>query len=299
MTAVWDRLFVLACFAVLGSAPGCKGDAQDAPGAAEGSAADEGPLAVDQPTVEPDLAIPQTVEEFLERLVPLPSPAIVVVYEVTGPGNMQGTLELSTKPGGWRKEAWTLRIPVPGAEGPGGSAVVTEVRGTVIQTPREIWTGIADQAGEVMPNPLASLGEAYLELSPTKRNDVLSALEGWYGKLAEARTEAPGERSTIAGEDCLQTRVAAQNVCIWEAAGLPLAYEGAQFSLRAKEIRRPSSLPETTFERPAVAADAVEKPSPIELDPQAALGELANGDYAPLALVLTPGFRVPNARTDP
>lgn len=299
MIAGTSRYLVASLVALgLGAAlTACKGDAQGDE-ADPGADADHGdaPIAVDPPVAEVGNA-PDTEEAFLRRLVPLPSPAIEVVYDVTGPAGLEGELRLWVRPGGWRREAWTLRVPMPGREAPDESAVVTKVTGLTIQTPDRIWTAVGDEVGTVTQNRIGDLAEAYLALDPTARVDVISALDGWYARLDAARDDAPGQRKTVAGLDCLQTRVAAQNVCLWESAGLPLTYQGSEFSLRAVKVDRSPELPDDAFELPSRAANAEAVPIPksLELDPEAAVKKLANGDYAPLALVLTPGFRVPSS----
>lgn len=285
------QVTLLAGVALVG-ATACRGDAASGP-----KKADDGqlaPIEIDPPVAARG-SVPETVETFLERLIPLPSPAIEVTYEVSGPGGLEGTLEVSTRPGGWRREAWVLRVPMPESDD-----VATQIDGLTIQTPSQIWTAVGEEPGTVTPNQLEGLAQAYLDLDDEARRDVVAALDGWYARLAEAREEAPGERDTIAGQDCLETRVAAQNLCLWEQAGLPLRYAGSEFSLEAKAIDRHAEIADAAFELPPRAREAHEAPLPeaAVIDPKAAVDKLASGDYAPLALLLTPGFRVPTARND-
>lgn len=278
---------------------GCRGDAQSR-GEDPGDGKAPGAIDVDPPVAESEAA-PDTAEGFLHRLIPLPSPQIEVRYAVEGPAGLEGELVLWVKPGGWRHEAWTLRVPMPGGGPDDAPPVVTQVRGLSVQTPQEVWTAVGDESGTITPNRIHDLAQAYLALETRERADVIAALDSWYGRLDAARADAPGDTEIVAGLQCLQTRVAAQNVCLWEAAGLPLTYEGSEFSLRATAVDRSPDLPDDAFELPPRAAEAkaVEPPSSMDFEAEAVVKQLADGDYAPLALVLTPGFRVPSASADP
>lgn len=270
------RLCVLLAAVLLPS--GCKG------GAADKDAA-PGPDAV--PTKP---SAPGTRDGFLAELAPLPHPTLVIVYRVDGPAEISGTLELMVKRGGYRRENWTVEIPVPG--GPPQSR-----QGTTIQAPDFVYAQTPGKGGTVslVASPVGALADGYLALEPPRREKVIGALRKWHGDLASARTEHPGETREILGHRCLWTRVAAQSVCIWEQAGLPLRYEGDAFTVEAVRIETKPNLAENAFAVPPELADR--KPGPVpdgaELDPVEALAALEAGNYAPLALALAPGFRLP------
>ncbi len=234
-----------------------------------------------------EAALPTTADGFLRELLPLPAPA---VYEVHGPGGLQGTLELLARPGGQRRENWTLRLARD------GKAMVTR-RATRIFTPARMWAGGEGRPGVVAPLPLADLGRAYEALPPARRRAVVRAVRDWHEELARARREHPGELRTVAGQTCTWTRAAAQTLCMWEEAGLPLRYEGPALSAEAVRIDRAPALTlaSDAFELPPAAARAREVPAPERLariGPDL-LDRLEVGDVAALALTLQPGFRPP------
>ena len=249
-----------------------------APDPEPGSTADEG--------VEPVATSrgPATGEAFLEALLPVPGDSLVVVYDVKGEAGLGGSLELMVAKGGLRRENWDLRVTT-------GPEKVTNLRGTTVQTPEQIWTSVDDDVGAVTPVFLGSLARAYAESEPSRRKAAFTAIHGWRQALALARQEHPGETRTIAGETCLWQRVAAQTLCIWEEAGVPLRYEGPAMTLEAIRIDREPSLAADAFEVPPGARE-VPAGEPL---PEASgiLDALAKGDASSLALVLQPGFRPP------
>lgn len=266
---------------VIGGA--CKGGAEPTP---DGSARPA-------PTAEPLAApIPRDRGGFLRELAPLPHGAVLVVYRLTGPGDLRGTLELIVKRGGLRRENWTVQIPVPGRE-------PQSRRGTVIQTPDLVYSQVptgaqGDEVAETLGrSPVGPLADAYAALDAARQDRVVAALRAWHRDLAGARGEHPGETRTIAGRACLWTRVAAQSLCIWEEAGVPLYYEGGAFTVEAIRIDVNPQLAADAFE--VATGDRAPSPVPTELaiDPTQALTKLEVGKYGAIALALAPGFRPP------
>ena len=217
----------------------------------------------------------------------MPGPAIRIVYEVQGPGGLEGTLEVMAKPGGHRRENWTLRRVV-GEE-------AREVRGTTIQTPDLTWSGQDGQTGVVTAAPIGALAAAYLDLASADRARVAESLRRWHADLEQARAAHPGDVHEIAGQSCLRMRIAAQDLCLWEQTGLPLDYRGAEFRLEATHVDTSAKIAADAFALPADAEGArhVEAPDRLRLDPKNSIQSLADGDYASLSLLLTPGLRVP------
>ena len=115
--------------------------------------------------------------------------------------------------------------------------------------------------------------------------------------LQRARAEAPGETQTIAGVACMELSLAGRKVCLWEEAGLPLRYEGPSFSLVATKVDRDTAIDDAQFKLPPEARPAREVPLPtwLEIDGKAAMDALVEGDLGPIAVLLTPGFRVPES----
>ncbi len=232
-----------------------------------------------------------SAEQFLAELAPLPSPALVVVYRMEGPSGLRGTLEVMARPGGFRRENWTVQVPTGEAAG----STLAEVRGTAIQTPARAWTGLEGTAGRVFDAPIAGLGDAYLALPADRRAAVVDRLREWQDGLRRAREEHPGRLDVVAGQPCLQTRIAGQNLCVWEEAGLPLRYSGSEFSLVATHIDLDPGLSPNAFLLPPEAAEAEVCPTDgrFRLEPSATLQLVAEGELAPLAAVLSPGIRLP------
>ncbi len=240
------------------------------------------------PAPAPEPALPGTASGFLRELLPLPSEALVVVYDLEGPGGLSGSLEILARPGGLRRENWRLELPVPGR----GQLAR---RATRIVTPARMWAASEGAAGTVTPLPLARLAGAYEDLDPSRRRAVIEAVRAWYGELARARHEHPGQVREVAGVTCTWMRVAAQSLCMWEEAGLPLRYEGPALTAEAVRIDRAPTLSDDAFDLPHQAATARNLPPPEALagvGPEL-LERLAAGDVAPLALTVQPGFRPP------
>lgn len=233
----------------------------------------------------PKRVVPRTREAFLARLSPLPSPELALVYEISGPGGIAGSLEILAREGGYRRQNWNLRVKTEQGE-------LVDVRGSTIQTPDVVWSGLDGQAGETSPTPLGQLADAYLEADPEARRKIVDGLAQWRLDLEAARKEHPGDVETILDTPCLRTRIAAQSLCLWERTGLPLRYDGAEFRLEATRIDRVPRLDESAFELPPEAQGAKKVAGP-ELDAAALLERLAAGDYGELAILLAPSLRIP------
>jgi hypothetical protein len=232
--------------------------------------------------------VPDTEVAFLELLAPLPGAGVRIVYDVDGPGSLDGTLEVLARPGGFRRENWTLTRPSAGGE-------PSRLQGSTIQTPRHSWAGVDGEAGTKSDSPLQGLAQAYMSLEPKARAAAVENLRQWHADLRKARTEHPGDVREVAGTACLQMRIAAQDLCLWEEAGLPLEYRGSEFTVIASRIERDVAIDDIAFVLPAEAADAqfVPLPAGFDLDPATSISALVEGDFGPLAAVLTPGLRMP------
>ncbi|MEM7160010.1 MAG: hypothetical protein AAF799_44640 [Myxococcota bacterium] len=234
------------------------------------------------PVVVPqDAPLPADRAEILRELAPLPSDALVVVFEVQGPGGLEGTLEVLARPGGYRRENWTLEVPL-GREG------TRRLAGSTIQTPDGVWMeGTAPET--FTSSPLGALADAYLELDEEHRREVMDNLRGLRSTLAEARGNELATPEKILGVPCHDARVATIDMCLWEATGLPLRYDSEGLKLRALNIDTKVSIGEHAFDLPfATSGDA-------NFDAEAALARLAEGDLSELAPLLHPGLRMPHA----
>ncbi len=246
--------------------------------------ADETPRAA-MPAVAPSVEVPTTKEEFLRRLLPVPGGQVVVVYDVSGPAGLTGTLELLVAEGGRRRENWRLTLAIAG--GPPDN-----LQGTTIQTPDWMWTAVGDGHGTLTPVAVGPLADAYAAASPRVRRAVAAVIATWRADLDRARREHPGETREIAGQTCLWQRVAAQTVCVWEGTGIPLRYEGPAFTVEAVRIDREPGLATNAFELPPQAGHRPDgQPTSDAAD---GLKQLAAGDTTSLAQLLQPGFRPPN-----
>jgi hypothetical protein len=269
----------------LGSIAACDGDA------GEGSSADDAAMAMrermDDVLPRPELAaapLPLDRAAILRELAPLPSEALLVVYEIEGPGGVTGSLEVLARPGGYRRENWTIQVPL-------GSEGLRQLDGSTIQTPDGVWIEGSDVPS---PAPLGALAEAWLALPEASRLVVVQQLRARRHALAQARAADPGALERILDVPCHVTRVATIELCLWEATGLPLRYASDGLRLRAIHIDERVGLGEHAFDPPRSARRAgTDAPSVPGLDPVAALQRAAEGDLGELAPWLHPGLRLP------
>ncbi|MEX1368833.1 MAG: hypothetical protein AB1Z98_37240 [Nannocystaceae bacterium] len=229
--------------------------------------------------VAADAPLPADREAILRELAPLPSESLLIVYEVRGPGGLTGSLEVLARPGGLRRENWTLEVPL-GAEGP------RRLDGSTIQTPQGIW--IEGRPPETWTaSPLAALAQAYLELDAEHRAAFIERLREHRATLADARLADPTAPDEVLGVPCHVTRVASIEMCLWEATGLPLRYEGDGLRLRALNIDDHPSIGEGAFVPPfAAPADA-----PEGFDAPGVLSRFVEGELGELTPLLHAGLR--------
>ncbi len=245
-----------------------------------------------------EAALPADRAAILRELAPLPTEALLVVYEMEGPGGVTGSLEVLARPGGWRRENWTIQVPL-GEEGS------RQLDGSTIQTPDGVWIMGSDAAPTPSrsSSPLGALAEAWLALPEPSRRAVVSALRDHRDALARARAVEGEAAERILDVPCHVTRVATIEMCLWEAAGLPLRYASDGLHLRAIHIDEDANigahafdppLPRTAAGGPSAASGAPLAPEGLPgLDPATALERAAEGDLAELAPWLHPGLRLP------
>ncbi len=237
--------------------------------------------------------LPVDAPGILAELAPIPDGAVVIVYDVIGPGGMSGTLEVLAAAGGYRRDNWTISLPLP--DGP------REIRGSAVQTPTSSWRAEGETSGVVEPGRLGALADAIAKLDPALRIAVLTQLRSWQAELTLARAEDPGERENVAGIDCVRVRAGGGEVCTWEEAGLPMRYDGAAFSIVASHVERGAELGIHAFEIPADAARSPLLDTPgldTPRDLAAALAKVAAGDRAELLrLVVVDSFPSLSAAT--
>jgi hypothetical protein len=227
-------------------------------------------------------ALPADRAAILRELAPLPSEALLVVYEVAGPGGVTGSLEVLARPGGYRRENWTIHVPL-GEEGS------RQLDGATVQTPDGVWIEGSDAAPT--PSPLGALAEAWLALPEGSRRAVVEQLRAHRHALAQARAAELEPAERILDVPCHVTRVATIEMCLWEATGLPLRYASDGLQLRAIHIDERAGIGEHAFDPPGpVPAMA----TMAGLDPTAVLVRAAEGDLAELAPWLHPGLRLPS-----
>jgi hypothetical protein len=234
--------------------------------------------------------IPTSEAEFLAELVPLPdgADAIQVKYAITGPA-LTGTMTTLITAGGQRRDRWELLSTLGDTQ--------LRAAGITIVNAQKIWTANEGQPGEVSDNHLAELARAYMRLEPAARAPVVASIRAWHQLLAEQRQAASGDRAQLLGVSCLETRVAAQNVCMWEETGLLLRYEGSAFTIEAVEIDRDPKLAADTFALPPEAAQAERPPrSPSQHDYGQILAEIAAGSYGNVSLLVVGSKSIPSLR---
>lgn len=229
-----------------------------------------------------EAALPSDRAAILRELAPLPSEALLVVYEVAGPGGVTGSLEVLARPGGYRRENWTIHVPL-GEEGS------RQLDGATVQTPDGVWIEGSDAAPT--PSPLGALAEAWLALPEGSQRAVVEQLRAHRHALAQARAAEAEPPERILDVPCHVTRVATIEMCLWEATGLPLRYASDGLRLRAIHIDERAGIGEHAFDPPgSVPADG----TMAGLDPTAVLVRAAEGDLAELAPWLHPGLRLPS-----
>lgn len=228
-------------------------------------------------------ALPTSEDAFLARLLPLPddAEAIHVRYRVEGTF-AEGTFEVTLRPGGYRHDRWVIEWAGADEDEPFVS------RGASITTPEWTWTGLEGQPGELQPRQLRAIAAAWMDLDDARKQAAAESVDRWHAILAEQRGSHPGERATVQGVSCLQTRIAAQNLCLWEEAGVFLRYDGAMFDIEAESIDRAPEIAEDTFTLPPAASGATKLPSEAAIDPDALLAALEAGTYEAMAALLVP-----------
>jgi hypothetical protein len=246
-------------------------------------------------SAQPDTAasIPTSEAEFLAELVPLPdgAAAIEVQYQISGSA-LTGEMTLTIAAGGNRREQWQLVAGSPDSE--------LGTKGLRIVTADQVWIANESAPGELSVSHLGALARAYMRLPEDARRGVIESIRGWHRMLAEQRERDESARVEVLGVTCLQTRIAAQNVCMWEETGLLLRYEGSAFRIEATKIDRAPQLRPDTFTLPPEAKMAVPSAA-VEQDYSKILQDIAAGSYGSVSALLFAGdaltaLRVPAAQ---
>jgi hypothetical protein len=185
--------------------------------------------------------------------------------------------------GGYKREQWELRTI--------GNESLRSA-GLAITTPEQTWHANEGQAGELRPNMLTGLARAWAARDELERAAVVKAVRDWHALLQARRAEVPGDQGQILGVACLQTRVAAQNLCMWEEVGLFLRYEGSAFTIEATHIDRAPEVPADAFVLPPESRNAARIEVPT-IDFGAALDESIHGNFAELLLLVSRAQALP------
>jgi hypothetical protein len=235
-------------------------------------------------------SIPATEAEFLAELVPLPdgAAAIQIDYAIEGPA-LTGTMTTTITAGGQRRDQWELLSTLGDTQ--------LRAAGVTIVNPSQIWTANEGHPGELSDNHLSELARAYLRLDPAARAPVVASVRAWHQLLAEQRKTSGGaDRAELLGVACLQTRIAAQNVCMWEETGLLLRYEGSAFTIEATKLDRAPKLAADAFTLPPEAAGAARAEPAREYDYDQILAEIAAGSYGKVSLLVVGSKSIPSLR---
>jgi hypothetical protein len=239
----------------------------------------------------PAAPLPTNEAEFLAELVPLPegAEAIEITYAVTGPA-LEGELTILVGEGGNKREQWELRTT--------GANTQLRTAGLAIVNAEQIWNGPEGEPGELRVNQLGGLARAWAALDPAKRAAVVEAHRDWRKLLDKRRAEVPGDQAEILGIHCLQTRIAAQNLCMWEEVGLFLRYEGSAFTIEATEIDRDPTVAADAFVLPPRSSGAsTDKPESVDFG--IALEQAADGNFAALFLLVSRARALPKLLSEP
>lgn len=252
----------------------CKGDKESVDSAAK-----------ETPKSDEAASLPADARAFLAELAPLPDglEAIEVRYHITqATGSaLSGEMTIVLGAGGIRREQWELRAGTGEAE--------LRTTGLRIVTPDHVWIANEGTPGELSANHLGALASAYFRLPEESRAGVIESIRKWHRMLAEQRERDAAATDEVLGVKCLQTRIAAQNVCMWEETGLLLRYEGSAFRIEAFSIERAPQLQPDTFELPPEAKTAASAPAATQHDYEQILRDIAAGSYGSVsALLLAP-----------
>jgi hypothetical protein len=256
----------------------CKGDERPA---------DSAP-ASDSARPEPFAPLPASEAEFLVELAPLPDRASAIevryqITEITGSA-LTGEMTVMLAAGGNRRERWELRT--------GTEAGRLGTTGLRIVTPDLVWIANEGAPGELSTNQLGALARAYLQLPEEARAPVVESIRAWHRMLAEQRTRDDSATAEVLGVTCLQTRIAAQNVCMWEETGLLLRYEGSAFRIEATQIDRAPKLEPDVFTLPPEAKTATPVAA-AEPQYEQILRDIAGGSYGSVSALLFAGDALP------
>jgi hypothetical protein len=277
-TGIWRAVRRAGLATALFAVAGCS---QDSDGPRVGA-----PVPTDAPA---PLVTPSTRAEFLDLVAPVPGAGVTVRYSITGPAGLDGELVVDIASGGLRREMWSMTLS------PGQGLRARRIAGLTIQTADTLWTGVDDTAGETTVAPLGSLADAYMAADEETRRTVARHVQRWRDELSAARASHQGRTATVADQQCLETQIAGQSLCVWEETGLPLRYRSAEFALEAFAIERDVRRADDSFVLPdrAQQAKVVEPPPELTIDAAQAIDQIAAGNMEPLAFVVTPGLRMP------
>jgi hypothetical protein len=252
--------------------------------------ADSTPASESTPA-DPPAPLPTNEAEFLAELAPLPDGASAIevryqITQVTGSA-LTGEMTITLAAGGNRREHWQLLA--------GTGAAALSMTGLRIVTPDLVWIANEGAPGELSTNHLGALARAYLQLPEDARTPIVESIRAWHRMLAEQRTRDDSATAEVLGVTCLQTRIAAQNVCMWEETGLLLRYEGSAFRIEATHIDRAPKLGPDVFALPPEAKSA----TPIttaEQNYEQVLQDVAAGSYGSVSALLFAGEALPALR---
>lgn len=289
MAARWPLFGLFGLLGLVALLAACKGGERPADSApASESARSDSPA-----------PLPSSEAQFLAELAPLPegASAIEVRYEITQVTGsalgsaLAGEMTITLAVGGNRRERWELRAGTGAAE-PDTRLGTTGLR---IVTPDLVWIANEGAPGELSTNHLGALARAYLRLPEEARAPVVESIRTWHRMLAEQRAKDDSATAEVLGVTCLQTRIAAQNVCMWEETGLLLRYEGSAFRIEATHIDRAPKLEGDVFTLPpeAKAATAI---ATAEQDYEQILQDIAAGSYGSVSALLFAGDALPALR---
>jgi hypothetical protein len=236
-----------------------------------------GPPTAARTDVPPPPVFRQDRDALLVAALPVESGGVTVLYDVRGPAGIAGELEAHARAGGWRRERWTMR-------GSSASGQPIELAGERVVTPDFVYR--VDANGRTLTrSSLGSLADAWLAADAPTRAAALTHVERWSTAMAQARHDQPGPTREIAGTTCAVLSVGGAELCVWEAAGLPLSYRGEAFELTAQSVVHGVTHDDSTFAIPdglvATAARTAESP-------RQRVERLARGDVRELAALATP-----------
>ena len=257
---------------------------------------------------ERDIASEALSDDQMRRLLlDLPEGGVAASAMVDGPGQGKGRIDAVLCPSGDRHVRWRsdyshlVQAPQDGPLPVVQREIVFTQQGT-FGNPEAV--DLVDWARLIPSQPaiVRELLAVYRTMAPLQREVASRQVLRFRREQARLRKQLMGETKVVAGETCSVTRWGSQVLCIWEATGLVLQYDGPSFSFVVDKIARPASSDPSlcrgtkglvAFVEPVAPESCLagefsqcEEPSGRQAIVEKVWESVLSGNFAPLALAL-------------